>query len=374
MFKTRATKSTTTSSNKKHKKRLSIRSLRRILKKATANEIEAHVDAPLPTEDFSHAEDVRCRAEVDQSLRRLLKKANEIEAHVDAPLLTEDFSHAEDVSCHAEVDQSVNDNTDSHPCPDAVNSTIEDNAIDSDDSNSDSDDDEDYAEDENYNLEVEIEYSFINDGFLDYIRKNHSSLPPPDDEDLGLSKDYTASSTVKRCARYLAYVLTSYPQMAPNRSMSYSTLFRTVIYHKEEKIHEFCKFMRAAHSYTPATICNIILDLMKGARWSHYYSDEGQSDETAFARFSSVIAQRKKQWTRLLVQERAKAKRKNSFETLIKNGDIPADGLRGMQKTLAPLIPIIMAKVKSVVDKKVNKNNLLLLFFFIISDEYFDNF
>lgn len=275
-----------------------------------------------------------------RSIRRHFKQAKEIKARCDELLLP---AAVDDHS----LDTGVEDGRDNV----YADEDIQDD--DDDDETNRNESEDNYAEDENYNLEVDIEYAFINDGFLDYIKKNHSSLPPADDDDLGIGKDYTASTTVKRCARYLAYILTSYPDMAPDRNLQFSTLFKSVIYHKEEKIHEFCRYMRASHSYSPSTICNIILDLMKGARWAHFYSGDSQCDERAFARFSVVISQRKKQWTRLLLRERAKGKRKNSFETLIKNGDIPADGLRGMQRVLAPLIPIIMGKLQTVIDSKV---------------------
>ena len=284
-----------------------------------------------------------------RALRRRLKLAKEEEARIEALVVeTMTATTAED---HSADTEAVTGESQAHE-----NASEDEDHVPEDEDSDDETSEDNYAEDENYNLEVDIEHAFIDDGFLDYVRKNHSSLPPTDDDDLGIGKDYTASTTVKRCARYLAYVLTSYPDMVPDRNLSYSTLFRDVIYHKEEKVHEFCKFMRTAHSYTPSTVCNIILDLMKGARWAHFYSAEGQSDERAFARFAAVISQRKKQWTRLLLQERAKGKRKNSFENLIKNGDIPADGLRGMQKTLAPLISSVMQKMKTIVDKKVEQN------------------
>lgn len=211
---------------------------------------------------------------------------------------------------------------------------------------------DDFQADENYNLEVDIELAFIEDGFLDYIQKNHSSLPPTDDADLGIGKDYAATTAVKRCARYLAFVLTMHPDMVERGTKSYTSLFRKVIYHREDKVHEFCKVMRSAHSYTCGTICNIILDLMKGGKWVHFYSN-GKSNDHAFTRFSNAISMRRRQWTRLMRRERAKGKNKNSLEDLIAKGDIPFNGLKGMQSALEPKITAVYNKVKEMVKNKV---------------------
>jgi hypothetical protein len=230
---------------------------------------------------------------------------------------------------------------------------------------SDSDcDEDDFQADENYNLEVDIELAFIEDGLLEYIQKNHSSLPPTDDTDLGIGKDYTATTAVKRCARYLAFVLTNYPDMIKRGTKSYTSLFRKLIYHRDDKIHEFCKVMRSAHSYTCGTICNIILDLMKGGKWAHFYS-KGKSNDHAFTRFSNAISMRRRQWTRLLRRERAKSKNKNSLEELIAKGDIPYNGLKGMQSALEPKIASVFHKVKEMVKNKVISR------MFSISDIYF---
>ena len=219
-------------------------------------------------------------------------------------------------------------------------------------------DEDDFQADENYNLEVDIELAFIDDGFLEYIQKNHSSLPPTDDGDLGIGKDYAATTAVKRCARYLAFVLTTYPDMVKREKRTYTSIFRKLVYHRDDKIHEFCKVMRSAHCYTCGTICNIILDLMKGGRWVHFYS-KGKSNDHAFTRFSNAISMRKRQWTRLMRRERAKDKNKNSLENLIAKGDIPYNGLRGMQSALEPKILAIYNQVKEMVKKKVNPDHII---------------
>jgi hypothetical protein len=91
---------------------------------------------------------------------------------------------------------------------------------------------------------------------------------------------------------------------------------------------------------------------MKGGKWVHFYSN-GKSNDHAFTRFSNAISMRRRQWTRLMRRERAKGKNKNSLEELIAKGDIPFNGLKGMQSALEPKIKAIYNKVKEMIKNKV---------------------
>jgi hypothetical protein len=62
---------------------------------------------------------------------------------------------------------------------------------------------------------------------------------------------------------------------------------------------------------------------------------------------------RKKQWTRLMKRERAKVKNQTSLESLIAKGDIPFNGLKGMQTALEPKIKQIFKSVKKIMRHKV---------------------